>query len=515
MSKTDFNPEQQEVERSAQAFVGAQRGNLREDSFPELLARFFREKASGGLLLSQGKIKKIVYFKNGFPVAAKSNLLKECLGKILVREKMISEADCAESIQRMHRSGRQQGAVLIEMGSISSHNLNYALDLQLRTKLFDVFGWERGEYQFSSRSRLPRSTVTLGSTVAVLIYEGIRQKYTFERLKKLFDADLDHYLAPHPDPLFRFQDMELDLNEESFVARINGTWTVRQVFESGMAKNKIYALVYALICARMVRITPLPAAEIKEPSHQPLSPMPAYAGLSPEERRLRDQIIQQIDKLNGQDYFDMLKIPKNATKAEIEKAYFALAKQHHPDRLYASASHEIRKLAEEFFRIISKAHDVLSNDDRRAEYLEDLSGGGRPGVRNHVSKILSSEGLFQQGEQALNKRDYGKARDLFEQALQLRPEESEFHAFLGWALFQSAPKNTQRQRQACEQLVLAVALNPKLDKAHLFLGYVYKSMEDLESAEHEFEKAIQCNPDCTEALRELRLINLRREKKRG
>jgi curved DNA-binding protein CbpA len=264
----------------------------------------------------------------------------------------------------------------------------------------------------------------------------------------------------------------------------------------------------------MIRITPEPAAEIKEPVYKPLNPMPAHVGLSPEERKLRDQIAQQIDKLKGQDYFDMLKIAKNATKSEIEKAYFALAKQHHPDRLYASASPEIRKLAEESFSIISKAHDVLSDDDRRTEYLKHLSSGGQPGVRNHVSTILSAEGLFQQGELALNQRDYGKARDLFEQALQIRPEESEFHAFLGWALFQSAPKSAQRQRQAREQLALAVALNPKLDKAHLFLGYIYKTMEDLELAEHEFEKAIQCNPDCTEALRELRLITMRRGKKR-
>jgi tetratricopeptide (TPR) repeat protein len=513
VSKTGFNPEHEEVERGAKAFVDVQRGDLRERSFPKLLADCYREKASGGLLLSQGKIKKIVYFKSGFPVAAKSNLLRECLGKILVREKMISEADCAESIQRMHDSGRQQGAVLIEMGSISSHNLNYALDLQLRTKLFDVFGWERGEYQLSSRSRLPGSAVTLGSTVAALIYEGIRQKYTLERLKKLLDADLDKYIAPHPDPLFRFQDMELDLSEESFVVRINGTWTVRQTLESGMAKNRVYALVYALTCARMIMITETPATDIKEPVNKPLNPMPANVGLSPEERQLRDQIVQQIERLNGQDYFDMLKIAKNATKSEIEKAYFAFAKQHHPDRLYASASPEIRRLAEEFYSVISKAHDVLSDDERRAEYLQQLSSGGRPGMRNHVSKILSAEGLFQQGELALNQRDYGKARDLFEQALQLRPEEGEFHAFLGWALFQSAPKSGQRQRQAREQLALAVALNPKLDKAHLFLGYIYKTMDDCELAEHEFEKAIQCNPDCTEALRELRLITMRRGKK--
>ena len=52
----------------------------------------------------------------------------------------------------------------------------------------------------------------------------------------------------------------------------------------------------------------------------------------------------------------------------------------------------------------------------------------------------------------------------------------------------------------------AVSLNPKLDKSYLFLGYIHKATGRADKAEKQFEKAIQCNPDCTEALRELRLL---------
>jgi len=69
-------------------------------------------------------------------------------------------------------------------------------------------------------------------------------------------------------------------------------------------------------------------------------------------------------------------------------------------------------------------------------------------------------------------------------------------------------------RTARDQLNQAISLNSKVDKAYLFLGYIYKAMNYREMAEHEFEKAIQCNPDCTEALRELRLINMRRKSKK-
>jgi tetratricopeptide (TPR) repeat protein len=132
-----------------------------------------------------------------------------------------------------------------------------------------------------------------------------------------------------------------------------------------------------------------------------------------------------------------------------------------------------------------------------------------------VSKILSAEGLFQKGEVCLRKREYDRACEFFREATQLCPEEGEFHAYLGWAMFQSNPKDESSVQAARDELNQAISLNPKVDKAYLFLGYIYKAMNYKEMAEHEFEKAIQCNPDCTEALRELRLINMRRKGKKG
>jgi curved DNA-binding protein CbpA len=239
--------------------------------------------------------------------------------------------------------------------------------------------------------------------------------------------------------------------------------------------------------------------------------------LSPEDRDLREKLVRRIMEMRKQDYFDILGVSKNAPVSEIKKAYFSLAKQYHPDRIAVSSTAEIRTLADEIFSLLSTANEVLTDEERRAQYLEELSSGAKRGVSSEVSKILSAEGLFQKGEMALRRRDYGQALQLFEEAVRLCPEEGEFHAYLGWTMFQNDPKNEDVVRRARDALNQAVALNPKVDKAYLFLGYIYKAMNYKEMAEHEFEKAIQCNPDCTEALRELRLLNLRKKesKKKG
>jgi molecular chaperone DnaJ len=72
------------------------------------------------------------------------------------------------------------------------------------------------------------------------------------------------------------------------------------------------------------------------------------------------------------DYYKSLGVPKDATAAEIKKAYRKLARLHHPDANTGTTK------SEEKFKEISEAYDVLSVDKTRKEYDEarSLFGGG-------------------------------------------------------------------------------------------------------------------------------------------
>lgn len=64
---------------------------------------------------------------------------------------------------------------------------------------------------------------------------------------------------------------------------------------------------------------------------------------------------------DGKDYYDILGVSKTASVDEIKKAYRKLALQYHPDR-------NKTKEAEEKFKEINKAYEVLSNSEKRQTY---------------------------------------------------------------------------------------------------------------------------------------------------
>ena len=62
------------------------------------------------------------------------------------------------------------------------------------------------------------------------------------------------------------------------------------------------------------------------------------------------------------DYYEVLGVEKGASKDELKKAYRKLAMKHHPDKNPGDAS------AEEKFKEAAEAYEVLSDDQKRAQY---------------------------------------------------------------------------------------------------------------------------------------------------
>jgi len=74
------------------------------------------------------------------------------------------------------------------------------------------------------------------------------------------------------------------------------------------------------------------------------------------------------------DYYEVLGVAKNATDAELKKAYRRLAMKHHPDR------NPDDKQAEEQFKEAKEAYDILSDERKRSAYDQFGHAGVDPGM---------------------------------------------------------------------------------------------------------------------------------------
>ena len=97
--------------------------------------------------------------------------------------------------------------------------------------------------------------------------------------------------------------------------------------------------------------------------------------------------------MGKRDYYEVLGVPKTATKDEIKKAYRKQALKFHPDKNPGD------KKAEENFKEAAEAYEVLSNDEKKARYdrfghagVGGAASGGYPGGGMTMEDIFSSFG---------------------------------------------------------------------------------------------------------------------------
>ncbi len=106
------------------------------------------------------------------------------------------------------------------------------------------------------------------------------------------------------------------------------------------------------------------------------------------------------------DPYDILGVKRSASEAEIKAAYRKLAKQHHPDRNPGD------KKAEERFKEVQAAYEVLGDKERRKQYDRFGEGGPRPDFSHWQTNHRGRGGGRQEG---FDFGDLGDLSSIFEQ----------------------------------------------------------------------------------------------------
>jgi hypothetical protein len=244
--------------------------------------------------------------------------------------------------------------------------------------------------------------------------------------------------------------------------------------------------------------TPVPAARPPPRPAPAAAPKPAPAP-APDPAALR-ALGERV--LAAKDHFGVLGVSREAAAAQVKVAYFQLAKQVHPDAAPPGEPADLAKLRADLFAKVSEAFAVLSDDAKRAKYLDELAGGAAV----DVAAILEAEQLFQKATILVKTRQYPAALEALAKATALNGEEPEFHVWTAWVEFLLAQNPSVRHAQSAAAIEAALKQSPRCVPAYLFLGQMAKLAGDPALAERHLKRGLAVAPGHAELERELKYL---------
>ena len=507
--------ERRSVENAAKQMGGGSdlRGSLARQPFARVLQRIYAGRMSGALLVTTGATKKIIYAENGYPIAVRSNVPTECLGQILLEQRMISAENLAESLRQMQSSKKRQGELLVEMGALSPYNLSRALVLQMEAKLLELFSWREGKFSFKKGEAPHDQPVRLDRSPAALILEGIRRYYDAERMHLVLAPYVGQYIAPATDHRQRLQDITSDPNEQRFIDSLDGS----SKFETALASTMIPTdrarlLLVAMAEAGMIAPSDIPSTRVAEEIKPAEDSSPHItAG-----ERSRDDLTAILGVMNHQTHFEVLALDREATPAEVATAYEVRAREFHPDR-FRLRPEDVRVLAERIFERLEEAHAVLTDPTARRRYVTQVDRNRPPkatpveeGTQPAESPHVVAERVYFQGVAHLRARRYRDAAEAFRKASALAPGQASYRSALGWAVYRQAPADARAVAAGLTELLAAVETDPKNPWSRVSLGRFYAETGMPDEAVRAFEEVLRMSPglsDIEEEIRRLRGVS--------
>jgi tetratricopeptide (TPR) repeat protein len=215
------------------------------------------------------------------------------------------------------------------------------------------------------------------------------------------------------------------------------------------------------------------------------------------------EILEYYVGIKGIDFYSLLKIDPDADDQQVKKAYHDLRQKYHRSNFKPELSEEALAKLEEIHAQIIRAYETLRTEEKRLEYKRQMEEKEKK--PKELKPELKAEQYLQKGLQAVRKRDWPLAIEMFKNAVEANPEEPEYLGYLGWSTYSNTELDVnERTRRAKDFIKRAIEMNPYMDSAHVFLAKILKDEGETKDAVQEFETALICNPKCREAERELK-----------
>jgi curved DNA-binding protein CbpA len=353
------------------------KGQLNKQVLPELLLEISSESLSGLLRLSSGTAIKAIFFEQGRPVYAISNLPNEQFEHKLIKDRLATRG-LIEAGKKRNENTQCLGRTLVEIGVLKEKAMQDAARALATEVIESLFDLTQGEYGFEEGVTAVHDAV-LESSAAESILERARTASKNAAATPTLDVEEVKTAVNQDVPAESAKPTTTRQPSRGPSLRPPSGAGVREEVPGSAGFQPAVTPPRKEASPVSAGLRPPSRPEARQPGAERVAsgtqaPVVTTSGVSAD--WLMQEVTRKLNSLEGADYYQVLGVTKLASTSTINAAYERLRGMFNSYRSSVPHHQELSVKLDALFNRIKQAHDTLSDIQRRRVY--DIPPGKQP-----------------------------------------------------------------------------------------------------------------------------------------
>jgi tetratricopeptide (TPR) repeat protein len=459
--------------------------------FAVIAGEILQHRKTGYLTLFKPPLRKVLYWSQGELIMAASTDPADSLGDFLVRKGVVAADraaqlfgdDANDVVARVHESG---------LTDLSTRQT--LLREWLTAQFLPLFALDEGTAAFTEDEPLPPEKRIFLQSTAALVIEGIRSITNGLVLRRSL-GDLKREIRQARNSRFSVESLPLTEQERGIAASLTEPVAI-EVFLKGFSSQSV-AVAKVVIAMLALGVYEIHEERVAAPQsdygdmQRDLELLAAIGSSDP--RSLRAVALSR--QLPSMDHYQVLDIPRAATRAQIVTAHEEMKKRFDA----ATFPPVVRDAIGTINRRMDEAADVLKDAVRRGAYDKLVhsraTGEGAASLQQRLTQRTIAEQNFARAKELTIQGDYYGAIVLLKQTVNYVPDHAEAWQLLGAC----QERNPKWRREAAESFQMALSIDPNNIEAMISLGDLYKSEGMISRAQTCYEDVLKISAENQQA----------------